>query len=176
MKKKWNVNLFFLTIVVVILLFSFNTKSYAKYSGDGGNRIATFVVPSDYGLHTRFAEHSYSFFEVYSTGSNNVYALEHGMLSYYSNWTGWALADLYNSTINKINFYNSNNSYVDTTGTLNKPYEVILPGDSEGISARKGYNLVKISDNKAIAKTTFSLLCREAVNPVSSKRLSMDLD
>lgn len=174
MNTKFNFNLFVL-LMAIILIFNFNTKSHAKGSSDRGERVATFVIATDGGMKTRFAKQHYSSYVDYNTDNNEITSYEQGALSYYTNWTGWDLADLKNSTINIINFYNSNDSYVTTTGALDKPYSVILPGDAEGISGRIGKKILKVPGRKATAKINFSLLCQDAVYPVSSKLLSITL-
>lgn len=161
--------------MVMFLLFGFNTNSYAYQASDGGKRVATFLVTTDIGIIPCAANHYYSNIEVYSRSSNKIYTSRHIMYSYYNSWSGWALASLYNSTISKVNFYKSNNSYAGTSGILDKGYEMILPGDSKSIIARQKYFNFTISTNPAKAKTSFSLHCPGAVIPTSTKHTTVNL-
>ncbi|WP_353095772.1 hypothetical protein [Tissierella praeacuta] len=158
------------------LVFIGNNESYAySEKSDGGNRTAKFLVTTDIGLIPCAAKHSYFNTEEYYINSDEVVIKTSIMGSYYTDWTGWVLLDLNNSTINKVNFYNSNDKYVGTSDLLDKVYQMILPGDAEGISTRQNNKEVRIKPYSAKAKTTFSLKCDDAVNPISSVNTSITM-
>ncbi len=162
--------------MVLVFIFIGNNESYAySEKSDGGSRTAKFLVTTDIGLIPCAAKHYYFNTEEYYISSDEVVINTSIMSSYYTDWTGWALSDLYNSTVNKVNFYNSNDKYIGTSDVLDKVYSMILPGDAEGISNRYNNKEVRIKPYPAKAKTTFSLKCDDAVSPISSVNTSVTM-
>lgn len=164
-------------LMAMVLLFSLGSNSYAYEASDEGEKIAMFLVAGDGGaLVPCGAKFRYGNIELYARATNKIYTNRHIMYSYYSNWSGAGLGNLYNVTINKVNFYTSDNSYAGTSGILTSAFEIILPGDAREISSKQKYFNFTIPSNPATAKASFTLRCPEAVIQTSTVHTIVDLD